>query len=194
VVMSVVGVALGGLAVIRLGLMRALIIGAFVGTLSNLSFAWLATQGHSLFALLVAIAMDNVAGGIAGTCLIAYMSSLTTVGFTATQYALFSSLYALPGKLLASQSGRIVESTARAADAGGPISALKGLFDRVPPESYATAMEKSQVTAAALGTGYMVFYLYSTAIGVFSIALSFMVAARQGDLPKPADEDEPASA
>jgi PAT family beta-lactamase induction signal transducer AmpG len=75
-----------------------------------------------------------------------------------------------------------------------PISALKGLFDRVPPESYATAMEKSQVTAAALGTGYMVFYLYSTAIGVFSIALSFMVAARQGDLPKPADEDEPASA
>ena len=194
VVMSVIGVALGGLAVIRLGLMRALIIGAFVGTLSNLSFAWLATQGHSLFALLVAIAMDNVAGGIAGTCLIAYMSSLTTVGFTATQYALFSSLYALPGKLLASQSGRIVESTARAADAGGPISALKGLFDRVPPESYATAMEKSQVTAAALGTGYMVFYLYSTAIGVFSIALSFMVAARQGDLPKPADEDNPAAA
>jgi PAT family beta-lactamase induction signal transducer AmpG len=190
VVMSVIGVALGGLAVIRLGLMRALIIGAFVGTLSNLSFAWLATQGHSVFALLVAIAMDNVAGGIAGTCLIAYMSSLTTVGFTATQYALFSSLYALPGKLLASQSGRIVEATARAADAGGPVSALKGLFDRVPPESYATAMEKSQVTAAALGTGYMVFYLYSTAIGVFSIVLSFMVAARQGDLPKTETADE----
>ncbi len=191
VVMSVLGVALGGLAVIRLGLMRALIVGAFVGTLSNLSFAWLATQGHSLFALLVAIAMDNVAGGIAGTCLIAYMSSLTTVGFTATQYALFSSLYALPGKLLASQSGRIVEATARAADAGGPLAALKGLFDRVPPESYATAMEKSQVTAAALGTGYMVFYLYSTAIGAASIALSFMVAARQGDLPKTAGGTEP---
>lgn len=191
VVMSVIGVALGGLAVIRLGLMRALIIGAFVGTLSNLSFAWLATQGHSVFALLVAIAMDNIAGGIAGTCLIAYMSSLTSVGFTATQYALFSSLYALPGKLLASQSGRIVEATARAADAGGPLSALKGLFDRITPDSYATAMEKSQVTAAALGTGYMVFYLYSTAIGIFSIVLSFMVAARQGDLPKTEAEPEP---
>ncbi len=189
VAMSVIGVALGGFSVIRLGLMRALIVGAFVGTLSNLAFAWLATQGHSVPALLVAIAMDNIAGGIAGTCLIAYMSSLTTVGFTATQYALFSSLYALPGKLLASQSGRIVEATARAADGAGPLSALKGLFLRLPPESYATAMEKSQVTAAALGTGYMVFYLYSTLIGVFSIVLSFMIAGRQ---PQADQQAEPA--
>lgn len=179
VVMSVIGVALGGVSVIRLGLMRAMVLGAFAGALSNLAFAWLATRGHDVNALLIAIAIDNVAGGIAGTCLIAYMSSLTSIGFTATQYALFSSLYALPGKLLASQSGRIVESAARSADAGGPVAGLKAFFGRLPPESYATAMEKSGVTPTALGSGYLTFYLYSTAIGVFAIVLAFMVARRQ---------------
>jgi len=190
VVMSVIGVALGGLSVVRLGLMRAMVLGAFAGALSNLAFAWLATQGHNVSALLIAIAVDNVAGGIAGTCLIAYMSSLTTIGFTATQYALFSSLYALPGKLLASQSGRIVESSARAADAGGPIAGLRAFFGGLPPESYATAMEKSGVSPVALGSGYLTFYLYSTLIGVFAIVLAFMVARRQVD---PA-EDAPAAA
>ncbi len=113
VVMTVIGVGLGGFSVARLGMMQALVVGAFAGPLSNLAFAWLATQGPQLWALFVAIGIDNIAGGIAGTCLIAYMSSLTSAGFTATQYALFSSLYALPGKLIASQSGRIVEVLGR---------------------------------------------------------------------------------
>ena len=182
VVVSMLGVALGGFCVARLGLMRTMILGGFTGTLSNLGFAWLATQGHSIPALAIAISLDNIGGGIAGTCLIAYMSSLTTTGFTATQYAMFSSLYALPGKLLASQSGRIVESTARAADAGGSMASLKSLFAGIPPETYAKAMEKSSVTPQALGVGYLVFFLYSTVIGVFAIVLTFVIAARQ---PKP---------
>lgn len=131
--MTVIGVGLGGFSVARLGMMRALVVGAFAGPLSNLAFAWLATQGPQLWALFVAIGIDNIAGGIAGACLIAYMSSLTSAGFTATQYALFSSLYALPGKLIASQSGRIVESSAASADAGGALAALKALFVRLPP-------------------------------------------------------------
>lgn len=182
VVMSVLGVAFGGFAVVRMGLMRALVAGAFLGALSNLAFAWLAVRGHDIGAFMTAIALDNIAGGFAGTCLIAYMSSLTTVGFTATQYALFSSLYALPGKLLASQSGRIVESTAKAADSGS-LGSLKTLFVNLPPESYAMAMEKSGSTPAALGVGYMVFYFYSTVIGVFAVILSIMVARRQADPP-----------
>src|SRR3970282_805844 len=109
----------------RYGVLRAMVIGAFAGPLSNLLFIWLATQGDSLFSLFVAIGLDNVAGGFAGVCLIAYMSSLTSGGVTATQYALFSSLYAIPGRLLASQSGRIVEGAARLADAGGMLSGLK---------------------------------------------------------------------
>lgn len=183
VIMSVLGVGLGGFAVARLGLMRALVIGAFAGPLSNLVFAWLALQGAWLPALFIAIGVDNVASGFAGTCLIAYMSSLTSVGFTATQYALFSSLYALPGKLIASQSGRIVEGSAAAADAGGALAGLKTLFAGLPPEAYAGAAEKSGVTPAALGSGYVVFFLYSTVIGIAAIVLAFMVAARQ---PKPA--------
>jgi PAT family beta-lactamase induction signal transducer AmpG len=75
---------------------------ALAGPLSNLLFIWLAVQSHNLLALFAAIGLDNVAGGFAGTCLMAYMSSLTSVGFTATQYALFSSLYAIPGRLIAS--------------------------------------------------------------------------------------------
>jgi PAT family beta-lactamase induction signal transducer AmpG len=176
VVMTVLGVGLGGILVARLGLLRALVVGAFAGPLSNLAFAWLAVQGPELWALFVAIGIDNVASGIAGTCLIAYMSSLTSAGFTATQYALFSSLYALPGKLVASQSGRIVEGSAAVADAGGPLEGLKPLFVNLPPEAYAEAMTRSGVTAAGLGAGYLLFFLYSAAIGVAAVVLSILVA------------------
>ncbi len=177
--MTMFGVFAGGVAVARYGLMRAMVIGAFAGPLSNLLFVWLAMQGHSLFALFVAIGLDNVAGGFAGTCLIAYMSSLTSAGFTATQYALFSSLYAIPGRLIASQSGRIVESAARLADAGGVLSGLKDFVAAQAPANFSTALERSGVTPAALGTGYMVFFLYSALIGVFAVVLTIAVQRRQ---------------
>ena len=117
VVMTMIGVFAGGFAVAQYGVLVALVIGAFAGPLSNLVFAWLATRGHDLFALFVAIGVDNIAGGYSGTALIAYMSGLTSAGFTATQYALLSSLYAIPGRIIASQSGRIVETAASAAEA-----------------------------------------------------------------------------
>jgi PAT family beta-lactamase induction signal transducer AmpG len=107
------------------------------------------------------------------------MSSLTRVGFTATQYALFSSLYSLPGKLLASQSGRIVEASAKSADAGGLLAGLKDLFAATPPQAYVHAMEKSQVSPQALGVGYVVFFLYSAGIGFLAIILVLIVAAKQ---------------
>jgi MFS transporter, PAT family, beta-lactamase induction signal transducer AmpG len=177
--MTMLGVFVGGLAVARHGLMRAMVIGAFAGPVSNLLFIWLAFQKHSLWALFAAIGLDNVAGGFAGTCLIAYMSSLTSVGFTATQYALFSSLYAIPGRLIASQSGRIVEAAARYADAGGALSAVKSVIASEVPENFATAVQRSGVSPAALGTGYVTFFTYSAVIGVFAIALSLVVQRRQ---------------
>jgi PAT family beta-lactamase induction signal transducer AmpG len=179
VVASMFGVFAAGVAVARLGLMSALLIGAFAGPLSNLVFILLAVQGHNVPALFVAIGIDNTVSGFAGTCLIAYMSSLTTAGFTATQYALFSSLYALPGKLIASQSGRIVEGAAHSAAAGGLFSILTGMFTNLPPESFAKAIEKSGVSPAALAAGYAVFFIYSTVIGLFAIVLAFMVAAKE---------------
>jgi PAT family beta-lactamase induction signal transducer AmpG len=176
---SVLGVFAGGFAVARLGLIRALLIGAFAGPISNLVFIWLATQGHSLPALFVAIGLDNVGSGFAGTALIAYMSSLTAEGFTATQYALFSSLYALPGRLVASQSGTLVEGAAKAADTGGLFSLFNGWFSALPPESFAQSVERSGVSAAALGSGYTVFFIYSALVGVFAVVLAFVVATRR---------------
>ena len=178
VVASMFGVFAGGIAVARMGLMPALLIGAFAGPLSNLIFIWLTMQGHSVPALFVSIGVDNTLSGFAGTCLIAYMSSLTAAGFTATQYAMFSSLYALPGRLIASQSGRIVETAAQSAQAGSPFSALMSLFNRLPPESFAKATERSGVSPAALAAGYTVFFAYSTLIGIFAIILAFIVVRR----------------
>jgi PAT family beta-lactamase induction signal transducer AmpG len=178
VAMTMAGVLAAGVAVARWGLMRALVVGAFAGPLSNLIYIWLATRGHDLFALFVSIGIENVTSGFAGTCLIAYMSSLTSAAFTATQYALFSSLYALPGKIIASQSGRIVESAASAADSGGSLSGLSGWFASLPPESFAAALERSGVSPAALGTGYTVFFAYSALTGVFAIGLAFAVQRR----------------
>ena len=173
VIMSVAGVGLGGWAVARLGLMRALVIGAFAGPVSNLAFAWLTLQGPQLWALAAAIGIDNLASGFAGTCLIAYMSSLTSRGFTASQYALFSSLYALLGKLIASQSGRIVEGAARLADAPG------GILLPAAPGAFGAAVAKSGVTAAGLGTGYVVFFVYSAILGAAGVVLTLMVAGRE---------------
>jgi PAT family beta-lactamase induction signal transducer AmpG len=176
--MTLFGVFAGGLAVARYGLMKAMVIGALAGPLSNLLFIWLALQEHNLFALFAAIGLDNVAGGFAGTCLIAYMSSLTSIGFTATQYALFSSLYSIPGRLVASQSGRIVETAARWADSGGVLSGLKAFVAAEAPENFVRAFERSGVSPAALGTGYVVFFAYSALIGVFALVLSLAVYRR----------------
>lgn len=182
VIAITLGVFVGGWSVARFGLIRTMVVGAFMSPASNLVFAWLATQGHDVTALFIAIGIDNLATGFAGTALIAYMSSLTSVGFTATQYALFSSLYALPGKLVASQSGRIVEGAARSIEAGGPFAGLRGLLASVTPESYVAGATTAGVTPPSLGAGYIVFFLYSVIIGVGAIVLAFIVAGRHSRL------------
>jgi PAT family beta-lactamase induction signal transducer AmpG len=182
VVMSMVGVFAGGWSVARFGVMRSLVVGAFALPITNTIFAWLATQGPDLTALFIAIGVDNVVSGYAGTCLIAYMSSLTSAGFTATQYALFSSLYSLPGKLIASQSGRIVETAAGASEGHGPLAFLQGLFTRMPATAFADAVQKSHVSPAALGAGYVVFFFYSGLIGIASMVLAVLVARKSATM------------
>ncbi len=110
ILMSVAGALLGGAIISRFGVMRPLLAAAGLTALTNLLFAALAVHGKSVTFLILVISAENLAGGIAGTALIAYLSGLTNTAYTATQYALFSSLMALPGKLLASGSGVIVES------------------------------------------------------------------------------------
>ena len=108
--MSFIGIVVGGLAVTRLGRMRALLLGSLLVIASNLAYAAFASIGRpSVSGLALIISLDNLATGVHGTALIAFMSSLTSAAYTATQYAVLSSIYALPGKLLMGTSGLVVD-------------------------------------------------------------------------------------
>lgn len=109
-IMTLLGALVGGVLSMRLGLMRVLGFGALLSAASNLLFSWLSTRGHDLTALIWVISVDNLAGGMASAAFIAYMSSLTHVHYSATQYALFSSLVVLAPKVLAGFSGRFVDA------------------------------------------------------------------------------------
>lgn len=104
------GVFLGGVLLLRLNFMTALFIGVVGQSVTNLLYSWLALMPADNAYLATAVVIDNIAYGFAGTVLIAYMSSLTNTAFTATQYALFSSFYAMPGKFVGGFSGFIVEA------------------------------------------------------------------------------------
>jgi PAT family beta-lactamase induction signal transducer AmpG len=110
VVMTLAGAFIGGVLSMRLGVMRVLMLGALLSAASNLLFASLSTRGHDVMALIFVISADNLASGIASAAFIAYLSSLTNVNYSATQYALFSSMMLLLPKFLAGYSGRYVDA------------------------------------------------------------------------------------
>lgn len=172
VVMTIIGVTAGGVSMTRFGMKTSLVVGAFACSLSNLAYAWLATQGNSIPAFSITLAIDNISGGYAGTVLIAYMSSMISQNYAAPQYALLSSLYALPGKLLASQSGRIVESSAKGADTGGLAAPFKGFLADLPSLSYTKPAAALGVSREALGAGYMLFFTYTALVGMIAVVLA----------------------
>jgi MFS transporter, PAT family, beta-lactamase induction signal transducer AmpG len=108
---SLAGVVVGGIVVAKLGLVRGLALGSVLIIGSHLGFATLAALGEpNLIVLAIANSFDNLALGVHGTALLAFMASLTSARYTATQYAVLSSLYALPGKLIMGTSGMVVDS------------------------------------------------------------------------------------
>ena len=109
--MTLLGAFLGGLSVLRYGLYKPLIFAAVLTAVTNLLFVYLANVGNEMSGLVLAISGDNISGGFAGAVFIAYLSSLTNRTFTATQYALFTSLMLLPGKFFSGFSGVIVDAT-----------------------------------------------------------------------------------
>ena len=135
---TLVGTALGGVAVARYGAARPLVVGAVLLAASNLVFIGLAQAGPDLGWLIAAICADNLAAGFVATIFIAYLSSLTNVAYTATQYALFTSLMSLPGRLLSGFSGQVVEMS-----------------------------------------GWVSFFIYTTAAGIPAILLAMLVVRRQ---------------
>ncbi len=109
--MTILGSAICGVLVLKWGIYRSLLLGAVLVASTNLLFAVLASIGTAdLTWLALVISADNLSGGISSTAFIAYLSSLTSRSYTATQYALFSSLMTLPGKFISGFSGVIVDS------------------------------------------------------------------------------------
>jgi len=108
-VATLAGVALGGLVVARFGLLRSLFIGGLLQMLSNLMYVAQVLAGHSTTMLAISIFTENFTNGMGSAAFVAYLSSLCSLAFTATQYALFSSLAALPTRLLSAPSGWLVD-------------------------------------------------------------------------------------
>jgi PAT family beta-lactamase induction signal transducer AmpG len=137
VIMTLVGAFVGGVLSARLGVMRVLMLGAALSALTNLLFVWLSGVGHDVQALVWVISADNLASGIASAAFIAYLSSLTNISYSATQYALLSSMMLLLPKFIAGFSGDYVDAHGYAsfftatAWLGLPVLVLVALASRV---------------------------------------------------------------
>ena len=108
-VSTLVGSILGGIIVNRLGIMKSLFYCGIVQMFSNLMFVLLAQTGHSVGMLIVTIAVENLSGGMGTAAFVAYLSSLCTVAYTATQYALLTSFMAFGRTILSSLGGSMAD-------------------------------------------------------------------------------------
>jgi PAT family beta-lactamase induction signal transducer AmpG len=142
--------------------MRSLFIGLLAVIIGNLVYALLAASGHSIGMFAAAIIIENIAAGFAGTALLAYMSSLTNAAFTATQYALFSSFYALPGKLLGGLSGVFVDW----------FASHRHAFENLLPRL---------VTLPDKVVGFVPFFVATALAGLPALLLLILVYRREGD-------------
>ncbi len=105
---GIAGAFVGGFVVVRLGVQRTLLIAMVLGAVSNLLYLLLAFNPGQLSIFVAVIGGENLAGGFLGTAAVAWLSALVNQRYTATQYALFSSLVTLPGKLVGGFSGYMV--------------------------------------------------------------------------------------
>ncbi len=110
VIMTIAGAGLGGLLTLRLGVMRTLFLGAVLSAATNLLFVWLAGRGHDVGALVFTVSADNLSAGIASSAFVAYLSGLVNQAYSATQYALFTSVMLLLPKFIAGFSGEFVDA------------------------------------------------------------------------------------
>jgi PAT family beta-lactamase induction signal transducer AmpG len=106
-----VGIFVGGVLYARLGMKRSVLISLILMAVSNLSFAALAAAGHSNLGMAAAVGFENFASGIGGVTVVAYLSALCNLRFTATQYALLSALASIAGRLFTgTTAGALIEA------------------------------------------------------------------------------------
>jgi PAT family beta-lactamase induction signal transducer AmpG len=115
-VASLAGIAAGGFCALRFGYIRALILGGILQSLAIAAFALLAYTTTDLASFIAVMIFDSIATSFAGVALVSYMSSLTSLGYTATQYALLASSYTMLGKFLKGFSGQVVEWLSQGGD------------------------------------------------------------------------------
>lgn len=108
-IMTLLGAGIGGLLIVRFGIMPILLIGGIASAATNLMFVLLAGMGADLNMLIVTISCDNFSAGMATAAFVAYLSSLTNLQFSATQYALLSSIMLLLPRLIGGYSGVLVD-------------------------------------------------------------------------------------
>ena len=106
---TIFGGLIGGFCAFKFGTMKSLFSGALIAAASNLLFALLAISPVSINFLIVVITADNISSGFAGAAFVIYLSGLTSIKFTATQYALFSSIMLFLPKLIAGYAGSWVD-------------------------------------------------------------------------------------
>lgn len=134
--MTIAGGFLGGVLATRYGVIRILFLGALLSAVTNLLFMLLAWIGYHVPMLYLIISADNLSAGLASAAFVAFLSSLTSIRFTAVQYAVFSSLMTLLPKIIGGYSGTMVDSLGYPAFflvttlIGGPVLILVWLADR----------------------------------------------------------------
>ncbi|HMD05804.1 MAG TPA: MFS transporter, partial [Candidatus Binatus sp.] len=106
---TIIGALVGGVVTTKLGVMRALILCGILQSAGNLFYVLQAVGGHRLDYLALCVAAENLTGAMAGTALVAYLSDLCSPAFTATQYALLSSLSAVGRTMVASSGGVLAD-------------------------------------------------------------------------------------
>ena len=109
-VMAILGATLGGTLVLRFGIFRPLLVGSVLTAVTNMLFVAMSSHPGDYAWLALAVSADNFCAGMATSALIAYLSSLTSTAYTATQYSLFSSLMTLPAQAIGGFSGIVVEN------------------------------------------------------------------------------------
>lgn len=110
IIMTMLGAVFAGVLIRRMGVAKTMLLGVIALSVANLLYAQMAAIKPGVGWLAAVVSADNLANGIAGTSFIAFMSSLTSAKYTATQYALFGTLWSLPAKSIASQWGRVVDA------------------------------------------------------------------------------------
>jgi PAT family beta-lactamase induction signal transducer AmpG len=152
VIMTMAAGLIAGVLVARQGVLRTMLTGWVLLSAANLFYAYIVDKGHDIWWLTAAISIDNLGNGIAGIAFIAYMSSLTNVTYTATQYALFGLLWSLPAKTIGGFWGTIVDAFGYrpffiyTAVVGLPALMLMLWLLRKPPEAQASGNENALET------------------------------------------------